>query len=557
MPPDGDIACASYEYDPRRDALALESIVSLKRDEQGNKLVAVVDGKVVVARSGSHPLAWARTDKKREKGVSRNEGWKPVRPALDGLLMGPGRLQAALAHVTARAKAEWWGSRGDSTAPVEDDSSRIGWKTEEQRQAEMLRVLRRAARARRVDISFYVSGTHGELTRAGTELANEYQRREQLSLLSPDTWQERLRRRRCWTLRNAIRTHGKGAMLRDWLAGFPIEVLEYLDYCGFRERRWHVLNLWLRVPSGRELFHDFPQLAWMLASSWIFRQAPVKRPFRSLRSLVGKPRAALLKWLGLPKGDGTLKLLRRMPCHHLDGHNAARLGKILRHNQARKWLQNLPGPLDPHVLGLLAFEHPVSFQLLLAMVEESHLAPEDRQPGMSLHETFFEVERWLEEHDFPEDKSWLAAIRSAARLRHWHDELAERITMESEVETRVAWPGFLPPPLAPESWMRPIATFDDLKNEGRIMNHCVATRAAEVVNGVMYIYAVFHPVGRATVAIAKEKNPRRWILEELRGPDNRAVPNLVKEDLQSWLERENKVQSAVEAAALAQLELAL
>ena len=283
----------------------------------------------------------------------------------------------------------------------------------------------------------------------------------------------------------------------------------------------------------------------------------MKRPFRSLRSLIHKPRAAILVWLGLPKGDGTLKLLRRMPCHLLNGQTAARLRRVLGQAHTRKWLQNLPGPLDPQVLGLLAFEHPVSFQILLAMVEESGLPLEDRLPGMSLHETFAEVERWLEQHDFPEDKSWLASIRSPARLRAWHDELAMRITTEGEMEIRAAWPAYFLSPLVPEPWIHPIGSFDDLKNEGYLMNHCVATRAPEIIRGLMYIYAIFHPVGRATLAISREKSPQHWKIEELRGPNNHAVPDQVREDIERWLERENPSRELPQGPGMKQLELVL
>ena len=555
MTPDGDIACASYEYDPGRDAAALESIVSLKHDEMGKKLVARVDGKIVVARAGSHPLAWARTDKKREKTESPNKGWKPVRPALDPLLMGPGRLQAALAFATRQTVAECARSHRGRPAPAVDESTVHGWKSADQQQTEILRVLRKAARARRIELSCYVSNSKGKLTPAGARLADQFRRRERFALLSPATWQEHLRRGRCRALRDAILIHRRGAMLREWLAEFPGELLSYLDDCGFRERRWHVLNLWLRVPAGRELFHDFPQLAWMLASSWIFRTKPVKRPFRSLRALVRKPRAALLQWLGLPKGNGTLKLLRRMPCHLLNGPNASRLGKVLRHDQARKWLQNLPGPLDPHVLGLLAFEHPVSFQLLLAMLEEPYLPRDDPYPRPSLREIFSEVERWLEQFDFLEDTDSLSSIRSPARLRALHDELAARITDESDHEIRAAWPGQLGPPLAPEPWMRPMLSYDELKNEGRVMNHCVATRAGEVVNGITYVYAILHPAGRATLAITRKTNPPRWILGELRGPNNQAVSDQVREDLQAWIDRETKAPGREEDPNQLQLEL--
>jgi hypothetical protein len=556
MTPDGDIACASYEYDPGLDALALQNIVSLKRDEKGNKLVVRVDGKIVVARAGPNPLAWARTDRKREKNESPKQGWKPVRPVLDDLLIGPERLLAALAHTTAKARAEFEKFHRDRPPTTWDESTVLEWKSADQQQAALLRILRKAARARRVDVSHYVSNSKGKLTRAGSELADQYRRRQRLANLSADAWDEQLRRQRCFTLRHAILIHRRGAMLREWLAGFPGEALAYLDRCGFKERRWHVLNLWLRIPAGRELFHDFPQLAWMLASSWIFKSKPVKRPFRSLRALVRKPRAALLVWLGLPKGEGTLKLLRRMPCHLLNGHNASRLGKVLRHDQARKWLQNLPGPLDPHVLGFLAFGHPVSFQLLHAMLEEPYLPQDDPYPRPSLREIFVEVEHWLNQFDFLEDATWLASIRSPARLRALHDELAARITDEADSEIRSAWPGHLPPPLAPEPWMRPLASYDDLKNEGRIMNHCVATRASQVVGGMLYIYAILHPAGRATLAISKERKPQRWTLEELRGPNNQAVPDPVREDLQMWLDRENKAPGAVEDENQLLLELA-
>ena len=555
MTPDGDIACASYEYDPGQDTASLKCIVSLKPGKKGHKLVVRVDEKIVVARAGSNPLAWARTDKKREKNESPNKGWKPVRPELCHLLMGPARLRAALAHIAADTRAEYSKFHGDGPAPREDESTVHDWPPAFHQQTGVLRVLRKIARVRRVELSHFVSDSHGNLTLAGGALAAEYRERRRRARFSPEVWRESLREARCQALRRGLLFHRRGAMLRDWLAEFPVGVLEYLDRCGFKQRRWHVLNLWLRVPAGRELFHDFPQLAWMLASSWIFKPAPVKRPFRSLRALVGKPRAALLGWLGLPKGDGTLKLLRRMPCHLLNGPNASRLGNLLRRDQARKWLQNLPGPLDPHVLGLLAFGYPVSFQLLLAMLEEPYLPRDDPYPQASLRDIYREVERWLRQFDFLGDPSDLSSIRSPARLRALHDELAARITDASDHDIRVAWPGTLAPPLEPAPWMKPMLSYEELKNEGRSMNHCVATRASDVIHGNVYIYAIFHPAGRATLAISRSGQPHRWILDELRGPGNQAVPDLVRQDLHAWLDRETRPATMMEDERQMQLAL--
>jgi hypothetical protein len=103
--------------------------------------------------------------------------------------------------------------------------------------------------------------------------------------------------------------------------------------------------------------------------------------------------------------------------------------------------------------------------------------------------------------------------------------------------------------------MRPMLSYDELKNEGRVMNHCVATRAGEVVNGITYVYAILHPAGRATLAIARKTNPLRWILGELRGPNNQAVSDQVREDLQAWLDRETKGPGREEDPNQLQLEL--
>jgi hypothetical protein len=444
-----------------------------------------------------------------------------------------------LAHSKAQAKAARSSQSEQGTATCLDVPEAFRLEPVDEDQTRIHRMLRKLARAIGVGFSRFVSD-NGQLTEAGSTLTEQYRKRRELAEQSAAAREEKQFVKRGNALRMALDIHRRGSILREWLSGFPAEALEYLDRCGFRERRWHVLNLWIRVPAGRELFNDFPQLAWMLASSWIFRREPVKRPFRSLRSLVRKPRAALLAWLGLPKGDGTLKLLRRMPCHHLTGQTGARLGRVLRHDLAGKWLQNLPGPLDPDILGLLAFDHPVSFQLLLAMVEETHLPPEERHPGLSLRETFSEVETWLVQHDLPAERARLAAIRSPARLRAWHDELAARIVNELDGGKRAAWIGYLEPPLAPEPWMRPMRSFEDLRSEGLVMSHCVATRAPRITRGRTYIYAVLHPAGRATLAIKRVKYQPHWIIDELRGPGNQSVPHQVKAALKIWIERENK-----------------
>lgn len=335
--------------------------------------------------------------------------------------------------------------------------------------------------------------------------------------------------------RDCLRRLCKIDQLARWTELFPSDAIEFLDRHDFRSRCWHLLNLWLRVPEGRELFDDVPALAWLAASSWCFKQRPVRRPLRSMRSLVSKPRRWLLRWLDLPEGDGVIRLLRTIRPADLNPLHAEAVCRVLRDEKRRRWWQNLPRPGDRRSLQLLAYATPLTFSLLCAVNEGCRVGGVG---GMTVAQVLEDTKRMLHLLGRDVAETPLPRIESPERLLEMHDQLTEeftdlraisRDTAESRQLTRD-----VPPPLSPAHWMRPISNLAELLCEGAQMRHCVASFERRIAAGDYYVYAVHHPQGRATLALFR-LDSGDWSIAELRGRRNAAVPLAVSADVAAWL----------------------
>ncbi len=330
--------------------------------------------------------------------------------------------------------------------------------------------------------------------------------------------------------RRYIRTIIKLRWLERWLAHFPHGATEFVLRHGFHERQWHLLNLWLRVPQGRELFEELPALAWMLASSWCYKTQPVQRPLRSIRALVTRPRRHLLRWLDLPCGEATLRLLKPFSGAELNLRVANAMCRVLRHDDKRRWWLNLPHKADYSQLCILAYDQPISFELL--RVINASTACQGTDPNMSLGVTYQRTVRLLHDLHDEENLEALRRIRSVARLQQLHDEL-DRVRQALQTPSL----GFtLEPPLEPPAWLEPIRDSDNLRHEARVMRHCADSFAAEIACGQCYLYAVHHPLARATLSI-RPLAEDRWALSQLQGACNSEVPSAVRAAVKVWLQQ--------------------
>jgi len=333
--------------------------------------------------------------------------------------------------------------------------------------------------------------------------------------------------------------------LRRWIDSLSPDVheaLRWIHQCGFRHRRWALLRLYLRVPKGRDLFQDHPQIAWCLASSQLFRDRPVKQPLRSVRALAGQPRKAILRWLDLPGGNGTLNLLRRFPCESWNEVLAARLKGILRNPRRLRMLYALSEgeALEPAMEFLASPEQtPISLPMLRSILRnETVELPRGRR--FATHDTYYETLAMAaildaeREPDTPMAR--VGVLGSANELINLHDRLLVELNRRTAAnKIAVEWSGRLPPPIPPTPWMKALETFDELAEEAREMEHCAAGYGNRIAAGDLYFYAVHHPGGRATLAIRKAPNPTTWSLHQIRGTKNQRVAESVFHDVERWL----------------------
>jgi len=518
-------------------------IRGFKHGRKGPLLIAQQHQTVWLLQGGADPRAWT----KKEGG----ETWHPCRPPVDPLLIPIETLD--------RYRSEWKSSLAQrlealNPNPFEESSifehclgCRPSGRDEFESNAAAVRALRRCFERRgstppilhhlRSSEDFDVdeddeaseergSRRHVFLTDEAEALLEELFDEARFLNRQERVRRIRFHRSRAEFLRHQVIHARRLGWLRVWLDSLPgdaLEAIRWMHRNGFRDRRWALLQTWLRVPEGRELFDDHPQLAWCLANSWLFKARPVERPLRSLRALVGQPRKRALRWLDLPGGHGTLALLRRIPCGDLDGKTGWRLARVLRDERALGMLHNLPAAeIDPVVIETLAFPEafPISFQILKAFSANEPLPVEGRRT-LSVRFVYDDCLRMISRADTEAAKErWCDRIRSTrslAELWRVHEDLV------AECNAAAAWGGIggmrsskplgweveIAPPLPPAPWMEPISTVGHLLSEARKMAHCATSYAESVAKGLVYLYAVDHPEGRATLAIHRQQAPGR------------------------------------------------
>lgn len=465
-----------------------------------------------VVKAGTDPRAWFMTVNKEGRGTGK---WIHSRPWIDELLRPQAIILRTRSAVMSRLQR--------SLEEVRRWARRPHWIIEESKE--------RQTQIERLD-----PDTLPHLARAWPELRETVEQWEQLSLTRP-----RRARLAFARMRKAEQRLLRIQAVADWLGHFPPEALDFVERHGFKERRWHLLSLWLRVPQGRELYDDAPALAWMMASSWLFRK-PVTQPFRALRSLVQKPRNRILEWLDFPPGDGTLKLLRMLPgaaCLMLDmiHHHAG-----FRHKTTRSWLLNLGVPITRQILNA-AVPGLITYPILHAIAHRQRMATYGARDWVA--RIYFDIRSMMSTVDYDIDQTRLGRIRTFQRLWEYHEELVAR---QNRQEGRFyappsVWLDRKPPPAPPPDWMQPLDTEEAVRTEARELRHCLSGYVHEIAEGRYYAYAVHHAQGRATLGL-RRRSTAGWRIDQLRGLSNRSVSPLVHVAVLEWA-RQHHIQAEI------------
>lgn len=515
----------------RRD---LEGVLSLR----GSKLTYLSNRRLWVVQAGEDPRAWCKPVDSQNNGTGP---WQHRRPPCDRFLRHP--------SVFRRTRNEW----------IND------WKQSREREQKRNATFERGIanpiwqRGRRPDpalrtFATWEKASHDEdevndgplCSRSRVALILRWDAQnadEDFSFIdpprpSPMITTEYLRERH-----DTLRRHLRLNQVTRWAAQFPPDAIRFLERNQFSNRRWHLLALWTRVPEGRELFWDLPQLAWMLASSWNVKCKPVQKPFRSLRALLRKPRSEVLKWLDLPPGKGTLNLLRRIRPVDLTPKVVYWLKLALRDERSRSWLLNMEGRIDSRILYLLGRRQPITFPIAQAILRNESAGPAGAL--LPVYQLYFHIRKMLDENGREDEIPRLARIHSPERLREWHDRLIQETNVfpkRMRLSVTEAWRAAgnrVPPPIEPTKAIQPLATPEAIACEGRTMHHCLNSHSVDVAQKKYYAYAIDHQGERATLGLWRQAN-NIWRLAELRGSCNAAVSAELRNYVYQWLANPSK-----------------
>jgi hypothetical protein len=520
-------------FETRRLPASLETgnlvgVLSLR----GEKLTYLKDGYVYVVRSGEDPRAWRKAVDEKGNGTGP---WQHCRPDCDVFLRMP-----SVFETTRRAMIEDWTKTRDREAGRREGLAENAFQPIWNRGRRADPWNRTVGAWKETFPDWAVEDDYSLSKRMRTrdilcrdyeeDTGDDYDRDH--SLVSPMVTTDYLLDQH-YQLRRLLRLN----KISRWNSHFPPDALRFLETHNFSTRRWHLLNLWIRVPEGRELFDDLPQLAWLLASSWNIKNKPVRKPLRSLRSLVKKPRSAILKWLDLPGGKGTVKLLRRISPSDFSPMIAYWLREALRDDQSRSWLQNMEGKIDGKMLYLLGRRQPITFPIALSIHRDETAGPGFAALPVSL--LYFHIRKMLRHMNREGEIRNLDRYSSRERLREWHDQLSRELNALPVRQNRTlsrAWEkvgNTMPPPLEPTDSMMPLGTPEALVEEGSFMSHCIATFSIDVARGEYYAYAIDYRGERATVGIYSRQ--KKWKLDELRGKHNGRVSHSLENYIKEWI----------------------
>lgn len=330
--------------------------------------------------------------------------------------------------------------------------------------------------------------------------------------------------------------------IERWLARFPEGALDFVHRHETRERRWHLINLWIRVPEGRELFDAIPALAMALASGWCFRGRLEPHLFRSIRRLVRRKRVRILSWLGFPANPSTLKLLKSLPSNMISVPALLGLRRILTEGKfSSAQLLTLENPIDRNLLALLSEPVTPSLQVLRTISA-------GKPPADLLRRLFRDGSYMAGALGAEDAEQWLQALgraRGLGGLREVHDRITVanrnwqlrqvglvRELMESGARLKAPLPGSVT--------ISPLDTAQDITDEGEFMHHCLHSYLVGIVGGRYFAYSVNLAGEHATVGMTRTAtgsscyNREDWKIDQIRGPRNQDVSEALRKHVEEW-----------------------
>lgn len=541
---------------------ALRKVISIQGDRLVTRFRSRMGGEhstrfVWVAKSGDDPRAWFRPDARFNQAP-----WRQGRFPEDGLLVPLEDIQEAKRRILDRIHAQlaWRHSKPALESQGERPLRALRFHQERRQYRERIQV-----RLKRLDLAERQEDADPRIRQVLTEaIIPEFDRdlRADLELLEgslPDgsPFQRRAYRRQAFTesisgyrpsdaelryRQTLIERWRRLHELEQWLSLFPAGALDFVHRHEFPEHRWHLLNLWIRVPEGRELFDEIPALAAALASAWRFRGRPDPNHFRSIRRLIRRKRVEVLRWLDFPPRKSTLKLLKSLPPDMMNVRALLDLREVLeRGRYPADLLATLPHPVDTDLMFLMLRRTSPSIPILRAIAGKG-------AKGKEVYQLYFDADlmaQLLEQEEAGPWRQRLGRVRGPGGLRETHDAMMlvfrqHQISDDELFQAFVKSKARIPPPFPGTATIHPLDTAEAIHTEAVEMHHCLDSYFQSISAGNYFAYSVRLDEERATLGVRRiasdfrEVRPNRWLIDQLQGAKNRPVSDELADHVRDW-----------------------
>jgi len=315
--------------------------------------------------------------------------------------------------------------------------------------------------------------------------------------------------------------------LFSFLEFVPVEILDLIK--DVKGRQWHLLALFARCgKEAIDLYKSTPAIAWMVASSWAFKERPVKDHFRSIRRLLkpGKSQLDILNWLDYPSSKQVIKLLRKVDMTNVDVTFFLHLKIIISTQISIKTLRHIQR-IDYSLVRLLAvqpFEYTYEFL--------THYQTLERKEHYRIKNVISEITKEGQINN-AFNKNSLNLIMEIVNSEAANESV--KLTNKHRV---FLWPEYALPEGYPE--IEYIDTEDNLFEVSQKMHNCLSSHAdIAYLNGLNFFFLR----GYEDVVFSITGTPvhNLWIVNETKGvcnqePSKEAVGTIVK-----WLEELNRL----------------
>lgn len=304
---------------------------------------------------------------------------------------------------------------------------------------------------------------------------------------------------------------------RPWVQTIPDSVLQKIK--PYSENEFSLLYLCSRYASVYELFLSNPTLVWLL-----LRQAKAQHWDTSdIVQLSQQKRTHIAQVCGLPASPLAVKIVQRLKFKKFG-------------ISALEMIQQLFYTLDYRRLSHVQRIDELLIQLLVQFprLQGSRLVS-SYQPGLWPYRIFSKIadcQRLAEQLGNQDCFNLIGHCKNPLQLQELHDRLATRLNENSDKNPGLKAVDYAPPPLPGTATIIPITHSEDLRAEGRQMEHCVAAYHTDITKGYYYVYRITYPE-RATLGLILNPGEKPCI-DQLQGVRNQLLTKETYDYVKEW-----------------------